>query len=70
MRAAWARASTARRSGVAARTVDTTGAGDTLMGTLIAALGASDYDPSVLEAALPRAVEAAARATEHFGALE
>jgi hypothetical protein len=40
------------------------------MGTLIAALGAGGYDPSVLEAALPRAVEEAARATEHFGALE
>jgi fructokinase len=56
--------------GVAARTVDTTGAGDTLMGALIAALGTAGFDPSVLEAALPRAVEAAARATEHFGALE
>ena len=56
--------------GVPATTVDTTGAGDTLMGTLIAALGTSGYDPSVLPGALPRAVEAAARATEHFGALE
>jgi len=55
--------------GVRARAVDTTGAGDTLMGTLIAALGTGGYDPEVLVDALPRAIEASARATEHFGAL-
>ncbi len=55
--------------GVSARTVDTTGAGDTLMGTLLARLAASAFYPATLAAALPEAVERGARATEHFGAL-
>lgn len=54
--------------GVPARTVDTTGAGDTLMGVLLARLAASAFYPATLAMALPEAVERAARATEHFGA--
>jgi len=56
--------------GVAARVVDTTGAGDALLGVVVAALQASEWRPDALAAALPRAVEAAARTTESFGALE
>lgn len=54
--------------GVPARTVDTTGAGDTLTGVLLARLAASAFYPPTLAMALPEAVELAARATEHFGA--
>ena len=54
--------------GVPAQVVDATGAGDTLMGTLVARLAASGFYPATLAAALPEAVERAARATEHFGA--
>ncbi|MFL5845519.1 MAG: carbohydrate kinase family protein [Solirubrobacteraceae bacterium] len=54
--------------GVPARTVDTTGAGDTLTGVLLARLAASAFYPATLAMALPEAVERAARATEHFGA--
>lgn len=54
--------------GVAARTVDTTGAGDTLTGVLLARLAASRFYPPTLALALPEAVARAARATEHFGA--
>jgi fructokinase len=55
--------------GVAARPVDTTGAGDALMGVLLARLGDTDYYPSAIAAALPEAVAEAARATERWGAL-
>lgn len=54
--------------GVPARTVDTTGAGDTLMGVVLARLAASAFYGPTLALALPEAVRAAARATEHFGA--
>lgn len=54
--------------GVAAETVDTTGAGDTLTGILLARLAASAFYPPTLAMALPEAVERAARATEHYGA--
>jgi fructokinase len=56
-------------AGVAASVVDTTGAGDALMGVVLAALVSSGYDPAAVAAALPHAVERAARTTEHFGAL-
>lgn len=55
--------------GVAARAVDTTGAGDTVTGVLLARLAGSGFYPSAMAAALPEAVTAAARVTEHFGAL-
>ena len=50
------------------RTVDTTGAGDTLTGVLLARLSDSAFYAPTLALALPEAVERAARATEHFGA--
>lgn len=55
--------------GVPASVVDTTGAGDALLGVVLAALVTSGYDPAAAAAALPRAVELAARTTERFGAL-
>jgi sugar/nucleoside kinase (ribokinase family) len=56
--------------GVPARVVSTVGAGDTLAGVLLARLALSDwYEPSV-PAALREAVEAAARATERWSALD
>ena len=48
----------------------TVGAGDAFLGVLIARLGATDYYPSALAAALPEATEEAARACERWGALE
>jgi fructokinase len=54
--------------GVRAQVVDATGAGDTLNGVLLARLAGSGFYPPTLAAALPEAVERAARATEHFGA--
>jgi sugar/nucleoside kinase (ribokinase family) len=56
--------------GVAARVVDTTGAGDALLGVVVAALQASGWEPWAVADALRRAVEVAARTTESFGALE
>jgi fructokinase len=56
--------------GVAASVVDTTGAGDALLGVVVAALQASGWQPAAAADALPRAVEVAARTTESFGALE
>jgi fructokinase len=55
--------------GVPASVVDTTGAGDALMGVVLAALVSSGYDPAAAAASLPAAVGCAARTTEHFGAL-
>ena len=53
-----------------ARVRSTIGAGDVFLGVLIARLGQTDYYPSALAAALPEAVEEAARACERWGALE
>ena len=55
--------------GALAAVVNTTGAGDAFVGALLARLGAADYDPRALEAALPEAVEEGARATERWGAV-
>jgi fructokinase len=55
--------------GLPAHVVDTTGAGDALFGVTLAALVHSGYDPAAAAAALPRAVEVAARTTETFGAI-
>jgi sugar/nucleoside kinase (ribokinase family) len=55
--------------GVAASPVDTTGAGDAVSGVLLARLAAADFDLAVLPDALGEAVEAAARVTEHHGAI-
>lgn len=54
--------------GAPARTVDTTGAGDTLMGVLLARCAASAFYGPTLAQALPEAVQRAARTTEHYGA--
>ena len=56
--------------GVAADVVDTTGAGDALLGVLIAALAASRFDPSAVARVLPLAVTIAARSTERYGAVD
>jgi len=56
--------------GVAARVLDTTGAGDAVTGVLVAALAAGGFDPQAAADALPRAVEVAARSTEAYGAVE
>jgi fructokinase len=55
--------------GVRANVVSTVGAGDTFTGVVIAALARTDFYPAALAAALPEASEAAARATERWGAL-
>lgn len=55
--------------GVAARPVNTMGAGDTMMGFLLARLALSGYYPAAVAAALPDAVEEAARATERWSAV-
>jgi fructokinase len=55
--------------GVPAATVDTTGAGDTFSGVVLARLAATGYYPPAIAAALGEAVVAAARCTEHWGAV-
>jgi sugar/nucleoside kinase (ribokinase family) len=61
---------TADVPGRAASAISTVGAGDTLMGTLLGRLSLADWDPAAIAAALPEAVEAAAQATERWGAVE
>ena len=55
--------------GVAASPVDTTGAGDAVSGVLLARMGDAGFDPGALPDALADAVAAAARVTEHYGAV-
>jgi fructokinase len=55
--------------GVPARVVDATGAGDTLVGVLIARAAAAGWYAPAIAAALPTAVAEAARATERWGAV-
>jgi fructokinase len=55
--------------GVLARVVDTTGAGDALLGVVLGALVRSGYAAAAAAATLPRAVAVAARTTETFGAV-
>lgn len=54
--------------GVPARTVDTTGAGDALLGVLLAHLAASRFYAPSIAAGLREAVAEAARVTERWGA--
>jgi sugar/nucleoside kinase (ribokinase family) len=54
--------------GAAARVLDTSGAGDAFTAVLLTRLAASRFYPATLAAALPEAVEQAARACERFGA--
>ncbi len=56
--------------GVEVKVVSTIGAGDVIMGTLLARLALSDFYPSTVAASLPEAVAAAARACERWGALD
>jgi sugar/nucleoside kinase (ribokinase family) len=57
-------------AGVPAKTVDTTGAGDALLGVVLSALLESEFDPVSAAQILPLAVEFAARSTEGFGAVD
>jgi sugar/nucleoside kinase (ribokinase family) len=50
--------------------LSTVGASDVLLGVVLAVLGKTDFYPPAVAAALPDAVEAAARACERWGALE
>jgi sugar/nucleoside kinase (ribokinase family) len=52
-----------------ARAVSTVGAGDALMGVLLGRLSLAGFDPPAAAAALPEAVEVAARVTERWGAV-
>ena len=56
--------------GVRARVRSTVGAGDALMGVLLARLSLAGFHAPALAPALPEAVAAAARATERWGAVE
>lgn len=56
--------------GVPAEVVSTVGAGDALTGVLVARLALDGFEPRAVEAALPEAVEASARACERWGSLE
>jgi fructokinase len=60
----------AEAPGVLAEVVDTTGAGDVLLGVLVSALARSGFDPHATVLALPLAVEIAARSTEGYGAID
>jgi sugar/nucleoside kinase (ribokinase family) len=57
-------------AGRAARVLSTVGAGDVFLGVVLARLGMTDFYPPAIAAALPDAVEEAARACERWGALE
>ena len=59
---------TADVAGVPARVLSAVGAGDALMGVLLARLALDGFDAAAAVAALPNAVEAGARATERWGA--
>jgi fructokinase len=56
--------------GTAAKVVDTTGAGDALLGVLVAALASSNFEPHAAALALPLAATIAARSTEAYGAVD
>lgn len=53
-----------------AEVVDTTGAGDALLGVLVAALARSDFDADTVSRVLPRAIELAGISTEGYGAVD
>ncbi len=57
-------------SGVPCTVVNTAGAGDAVSGILLARLALSDFYPPAVAAALPEAVQAAARACERWGAVD
>lgn len=57
-------------AGRAANVLSTVGAGDVFLGVVLARLGMTDFYPPAISAALPDAVEQAARACERWGSLE
>jgi fructokinase len=57
-------------AGRPANVLSTVGAGDAFTGVVLAALGTTDFYEPAIAAALPDAVEEAARACERWGALE
>ena len=59
-----------RRGSPPSRVLNSAGAGDARPGTLLARLALSGFYPSSVAAALPEAVEAAAKACERWGALD
>lgn len=56
--------------GLSTNVVDTTGAGDALLGVLVASLARSGFDLAAVAEALPFAAKIATRSTDHFGALD
>ena len=54
--------------GVPAQVVSATGAGDTMLGVLVARLAETRFYPAAIAAGLGEAVSAAARTTERWGA--
>jgi sugar/nucleoside kinase (ribokinase family) len=64
-------AASAEAPGIPARAVrSAVGAGDALMGVLLARLAVAGFDPAAAVAALPDAVAAGTRAVERWGAVE
>ncbi len=53
-----------------AKVLSTVGAGDVFTGVVLAALGKTNFYAPAIAAALPDAVEAAARACERWGAVD
>jgi len=60
----------AKVKGVHTDVADTTGAGDVLLGVLVAALAASRFDLAAVAEALPLAVITSSRSTERYGAID
>jgi fructokinase len=60
---------TADVPGPRAEVVSAVGAGDALMGTLVGRAALAGWEPAAIADALPEAIEAAARATERWGAV-
>jgi sugar/nucleoside kinase (ribokinase family) len=56
-------------AGRPAQVLSTVGAGDVFLGVVLARLGVTDFYPPAIAAALPDAVEEAARACERWGSL-
>ncbi len=59
---------TAEVPGVQVDAISTLGAGDAFMGSLVAGLAASGWDPARTAEAVPAAIDAAAQACRHWGA--
>jgi sugar/nucleoside kinase (ribokinase family) len=57
-------------TGLAAKVVDTTGAGDLLRGVLVAALAGSRFDPAAAARTPPLTLTTAARSAKRYGAFD